>query len=170
MIKFGFLFSLLAYLFFPKKEVNPLANVKINIAYTHLYDGKDFKCSPSDSGSLHEIKVVMNNAGHDTARYWMMSCSRSDYFTTSSPKVSFCREMCRSNYPELIELAPFQQDTFYMTLSAKSAIDSLFKIGFVLLTGEETGQYYYWSNKQNIINKKANTGEIIWSSPIGSAQ
>jgi hypothetical protein len=167
MIKFGFLFSLLAYLFFLGKEYHPLANLKINIAYTHLYDGKDFKCSPSDSGRLHEIKVIMVNDGNDTAKYWMMSCSRSDYFITNNPNISFCREGCRSNVPELIELAPFQQDTFYITLSAKSAISPKFKIGFVLLSGEETRQYNLLT-KQNIINKKANTSKIIWSNPIGN--
>jgi len=104
------------------------------------------------------IKVALTNNSSDTFSYASMSCSWQDFYFTNVAGLTIAVEVCNSNHPVLIKIAPHKSEVRTLCLlpqNYKELYNMKFKIGVKLLLTQTYKEIHHLKNHI-----------IIWSNEL----
>jgi hypothetical protein len=112
-------------------------------------------------GDLYNLYFTIKNEGKDSTGFWLMKCSKSDFFLLKSEDFSFCYEICNGNFPVFFEVPPNGKVSATLDLvKKKSSKDGQSQIGMFWFNENEYPIVFSDSD----LDKKKN--DIIWSNTI----
>ena len=126
----------------------------------------------AEIGGFHRIdtsdcifaKTVLTNNSPDTMAYLSMTCSWQWGYTTDSKYLSIEENICFSNGPMTIYLAPHKTSVNYLTLIAHKPINELrdakFRMGFNLVQADSA------KDGEDAVRRIPDMKNVLWSDTI----
>ena len=62
-----------------------------------------------------------------------MSCSWPSFYKTDNPNIKIGINLCDKNHPQIITIAPNENDTVLLSLKSKNIINQEFNLRFLIL-------------------------------------
>lgn len=110
------------------------------------------------------IPTTLINNSNDTLRYYSMSCSWQDFYSTNNTNLKIETAICDKNIPTILTLAPGQTREVEIKLLISPTIEApeiKFKIGFILMIATNNKKPSDFDYKEEQKNKK-----VIWSNTV----
>jgi len=118
-----------------------------------------------ETGNPYHFKMSILNQTDSVYGFWIMTCSYEDNLKSNTSSIQLYGHGCDSNYPELIELQPWEVHIIEGKIGVyQTAIkqEKNIRLGLILIEKND----YSYSTGGATFEKRNQSKGIIWSKPI----